>query len=582
MVRKLPIHYLTLLGAIVLGTSLRIWNLDLKPLWMDEVITAIFSLGKNYHDLPLDKVLSLEQLQEIFTLQSGVSCSQIANNLATQSTHPPLFFCLMHTWLGWTNLLGDDWVAKLRLPSALFGVGAILAIYCVNRVAFFPFAGLVAAGLMAVSPFAVYLSQEARHYTLPMLFITLALLGLMQIQQDIEKRQKVRFWVWLEWAVINSISLYIHYFCILAFTAQIITLLLLIYWRGANILNRRKIFLELILASSVVAVSFLPWVPIMLEHFGRSETDWIENPQNIVPLFQTLIGWVLTLMTLPVENQPLPIAVVSGVLMLLFAIWLGWRFFKGLRQLWCTPSTHLATLTLLSFFACILLEFFAIVYLLGKDITTVPRYNFVYYPSFCALLAASLAQQQKCKRRNNFSIFSFPLSTVFCVGFLSSILVVSNLVFQKPFEPNQVAQKMNKDSSIPVMVVTGYRDYQDVALGLSFALALEPLREGKAGGAGIDKVENSTFSSLSSSSPSSQIAFLKQAPAFGSVWEKLSQLPSPSATKLNLWIIGPGRKRIDYLSQIRLSQQMTCTIDLKQHYRIGVPYQLYRCQREKF
>ncbi|WP_460205294.1 glycosyltransferase family 39 protein [Scytonema sp. NUACC21] len=592
MLNRKSLHYLYLIGVIFLGAILRVWHLDLKPLWMDEVITAIFSLGKNYNDFPLDVVFPLERLQEMFSFQRGGSYFQIANNVATQSTHPPLFFCGMYSWLSWVSPLGEEWVAKLRLPSALFGVGCIVAIYYVNRIAFFPFAGLVAAALMAVSPFAVYLSQEARHYTLPMLLITLGLLGLVQIQRDIEKRPRVRFVVWAGWAIVNTIGLYVHYFCALAFIAQIVTLLFLLYCRRGNILNQRKIWLAVILYSSSVAISFLPWLAIVFYHFGRSETDWIEPPQHIAPLFQTLIGWILMVIALPVENQPLPIVLISGLLMLAFSLWISWHIFKGLKQLLSTPSTHLPTLVLLIFTACVLLEFFAIVYFLGKNITTVPRYNFVYYPSWCALLAASLSQKEKYEqktRKKHFYVFlSSPLICLF-VGLICSVFVVSNLVFQKPFEPEQVAKNMNQDPSTSLMVVMAYRDYQDVALGLSFALALEPLRSdtqsitgnGDKDSPSLSVVPLSSEGTRSSTSvsipPFSNFAFFKQSPDFTSVWQKLSQLPAPTVPQLDLWVIGPGRKRKDYPPKLAFSSQMICAIDLQQHYRIGIPYQLYRC-----
>ncbi|MBW4634764.1 MAG: glycosyltransferase family 39 protein [Iphinoe sp. HA4291-MV1] len=583
--RKLYLHYLALFGAIALGAILRFWNLDLKPLWMDEVITAIFSLGKSYNDLPLDVVLPLERVPEIFTLQPGVSCSEIAKNIASQSTHPPLFFCGMYSWLKLLSPLGSEWVTKLRSPAAFFGVAEIIAIYYVNRIAFFPSAGITAAAFMAVSPLAVYLSQEARHYTLPMLLITLAVLALVQIVKDIEKRQKVRFWILLGWVIINSIGLYIHYFCILAFIAQTATLLLLICRRWANILNKSQIWLALILSVSVVAISFLPWLPVIFHDYNRSETTWLESPQNISPVYQTLISWLLMVISLPVENQPFAIAVISGLLMLLFGIWVGWQVFKGLRQLWHSKSTHLATLTLLSFSICVLLEFFAIAYLLDKDITAVPRYHFVYYPSFCALIAASFSQTKKKeerKKKKEFNLHSL-FFILFLVGILSCIFIVSNLVFQKPFEPEQVAQNMNQNPSIPLLMVVGYRDYQDVALGLSFALALEPLKEVKE-----DKgtMPNAQCPMPNAQCPmpnahSSNIAFFKQSPDFAPVLQKLSQLPLPTTTHLNLWLVGPGRKRQDYPQQITLSQQMTCAIDSLQHYRVGVPYQLYQCGSKK-
>ncbi|MUG96411.1 hypothetical protein F7734_30320 [Scytonema sp. UIC 10036] len=579
MVNRKFLHYLCLIAVIFLGALLRFWHLDLKPLWMDEVISAIFSLGKNYNDFTLDRVFLLQNLQEMFTFQSGESCFQITKTVATESTHPPLFFCGMYTWLSWLAPLGEGWVTQLRSPSAIFGVGAIIAMYYVNRIAFFPFAGLVAAALMAVSPFAVYLSQEARHYTFPMFLITLALLLLIQIQQNIEERQTVRFVLWTGWAIVNAIGLYVHYFFALAFVAQIVALLLFVYWRRRKILNQRQTWLAILLYSCGVVMSFLPWLAMVLYHFGRSETDWVEPPKNIAPLLQTLLNWVLMLIALPVENQPLPILLISGLLMLSFTFWISCQLFKGFKQLWSTPSTRSSTFVLLTFTGCVLLEFFAIAYFLGKDITNVPRYSFVYYPGLCALIAASLSQKEKYETRTrnkkNYIALSPPF-ICFLVGIICSCFVVSNFVFQKPFQPEQVAKNMNQDPSTSLMVVMAYRNYQDIALGLSFALALEPLRERNT-----EKMTPPQCSIPNVQCPKSYFAFFKQSPDLSSVWQKLSQLPPLEVDKLNLWIISPGRRRVDYQHNLAVSPQISCIIDSKEHYRIGVPYQLYRCNLEK-
>ena len=548
--RKL--HYLALVGIIALGAILRFWHLDLKPLWMDEVITTLFSLGRSYNDIPLEEIFSLNRLEPIFTLKPAVSCSQIARNLATQSNHPPLFFCLMHNWVEapLMGVMAHNWVWMLRSLPALFGVSAIAAIYWLNAKAFSPVAGLLGAAVMAVSPFAVYLSQEARHYTLPLLLVTLALLGLIQIQQDLFQRKQLRASVCLGWAIVNSIGLYVHYFFILAFIAELVTLFALMYWSRVS----HKSWVMVGLAVIAVVVSFLPWLPMMLSQFTRSDS-WLPQPNNIAPLFQTLTSWVLMVIALPLENQPLWIAIPFGLVMVLFSIWTAWHVFRGLKQLWRTPKTHLSTLTLGSFILCVLLEFFAIVYLLGKDITVAPRYSFVYYPGICALIGASLGRELENKMLKN---YQRKLWLFFAFSALSSILVVSNLVFQKPFEPQQVAQKMNQEPAVPLMVIMGYKDYQDVALGLSFALALNKER----------------------SDSTSKFAFFKPLPGYDFIWEKLSRLPSPATSKLNLWVVAPGLRRRHYPHHLALSDQLSCTLDPTQHYRIGVPYQLYRCQKE--
>ncbi|MGQ4648376.1 glycosyltransferase family 39 protein [Lyngbya aestuarii] len=564
---KLLPHYLALTGVIALGIALRFWHLDLKPLWLDEILTTLFSLGHNYNDLPLDVVFPLSTLEEIFTLKPEVSCQEIAHNLATQSTHPPLFFCLMHTWLTWRGI--DHLVWQMRSLPALFGVGTIAAVYFLNRLAFSPTAGIFAAAFMAVSPFAVYLSQEARHYTLPMLLITLALLVLMPIIRAIYSQKSPKIIWWLLWGMINSVGCYIHYFFLIAFSAQILTITGLIYWRRQR-LPKGSIIVALILVILGVAVSYLPWLPVLLGDFGRQETDWLPQPQHIAPLYQMLLGWLTMVITLPVEGQPLWIVVPMALLMIVFGSWVGWQGFRGIKQLWQQPQTQLATVTLCGFALVVILQFFAIVYLLGKDITIVPRYNFVYYPAMCALLGASFvfnrlkqrsAREQAATQINWQSLNLKPARFLFFVSFLSCIFVVNNLVFLKSFHPQQVAQEMNFEPNVPIMMLMGYSNFQDVALGLSFALAINQLHQGNSQGA-----SDTSFT------------FLNKEQGYDLVWQKLSQLAASPAPSLNLWVVAPGLRQRDYPPRLLLGNQTRCTIDPTQHHRIGIPYQLYRCR----
>ena len=584
--KNLSLHYFALAGVIALGAILRFWHLDLKPLWLDEVLTALLSLGHRYKDVPLDVVFSPATLQHLFTLNSGVSCPEIAQAVATQSTHPPLFFCLMHHWLNGVEPVAQPLSWKLRSLPALFGVGAIASIYCLNRIAFSPVAGLMGAALMAVSPFAVYLSQEARHYTLPMLFITLALLGLIRIQQTLySQRQLPRPIVWLGWGVVNSIGCYIHYFFILAFIAQLLTLTGLMYWRRQML--PRGSFLAVGLVVSGVAVSYLPWLSVMLGSFGRSETGWLPKPENIAPLYQTLVGWLSMVIALPVEGQPLWIQVPVALLTIGFGSWVGWQASRGLKQLWRQPETHIATFTLSCFTLCVLLQFIAIIYLLGKDITVAPRYNFVYFPAVCALLGATLAIQElkvrrlKVERLEGLKVGRFegsnqsskeqpgkeqlasriqPSTLVLCLGLLSCVFVVSNLVFLKAFHPEQVAREMNLEPPVPLMMVVGYDNFQEVALGVSFALAIDQLKSG-----------------VSEGTTDASFAFFNRKLGYELVWQKLSKLPALSVPRLNLWVVAPGLRRRDYPQQLAVGQT-SCRIDTTEHHRIGVPYQLYRCQ----
>ncbi len=557
-------HYLGLAGIIVLGTLLRFWQLDLKPLWLDEVITALFSLGQGYDPVPLGVTFDLSILNQIFTLQPQTTCSQIAQLVSQQSVHPPLFFCALHTWLGWFFSADQSLAWNLRVFPALVGVGAIAAVYALNRVAFSAAAGLMGAALMAVSPFVVYLSQEARHYTLPLLLITLALLGLIQIQQDVCDRQRLRPWVWLGWIVVNSLGFYVHYFFLLAFIAQVVTLTGLLLWQHHHI--QRRHWGAVGLAIAVVILTYLPWLPTLISHTSRPETDWLSLTnaswtRYLAPLYQTLAGWIIMVITLPTEGQLLWVAIPMGVLMILFAGWLSWQSCKGIRQCWRDPQTRIPTGLLISFTLCILLEYLAIIYILGKDITIAPRYNFTYYPGICALLGAGLVAPQRTRlfsshRRRRDLRQTLPL----IAGILSCVFVVNNLAFLKPFAPEQIAREITQIS--PLTVLMAADSTQDLALGLSVALEVEKLSPGTA-----------------------NWGFFRRRPigtSEGLIWQSPPQIQQPLAA--HLWVLGTQWQSSDFPPQLLLSQslpgkssELACSRVPDQYYSVGIPHQLYRC-----
>jgi uncharacterized membrane protein len=559
-------HYALLCAILLLGLGLRFWHLDSKPLWLDEVLSALFTMGRSYEDIPKEQYFQLTALDQLFTLQP-VTCSQIAQTIATESVHPPLFFCLMHRWLTWLQPNAENWVWALRSLPAFIGVGAIGAVYHLNRVAFSKTAGLVSAALMAVSPFAVYLSQEARHYTLPMLLITLALAGLVQMQQDLMRRplagisqSAFRPWLWIGWVALNSLGLYVHYFFALAIVAQVAAL------GGWMVMHRspRRHWGFLVVAIVGITLSYLPWLPTMIAHAGRPESDWLipykpDWLDRVAPLYQTIVGWVLMVIALPVENQPFVTRITVSIILVAFTLWLTSRVFIGFRSLWKTLDLRPSTILILSFTVCVILQFFAIVYVLGKDLTVVPRYNFVYYPGVCALLGACLSGKRSRKS----------LLVVLLVGFLSSGFVVNGWVFQKSYRPDQVAQTMAFEPGKPLIAIVSYTSLQEIALGLSFALELHQQVLPNA-------VENSV-----------RFAFLNRSQSYQQVWKTLVKLPQSLSPPLNLWVVAsPGMRTKDYPIQLRLAslpgqRRTICRVDPEEFHRIGFPYQLFRCAEKQ-
>jgi 4-amino-4-deoxy-L-arabinose transferase-like glycosyltransferase len=129
-----------LTALILLGFGLRLLRLDFQPLWWDEGYSVWFATH------PLGPMMAL----------------------TAQDIHPPLYYALLH---GWTLLLGARPVA-LRLFSVVVGTLTIPAIYLAGRRMFTMRTALLAALLAAISPLAVFYSQEVRMYGLVALLST--------------------------------------------------------------------------------------------------------------------------------------------------------------------------------------------------------------------------------------------------------------------------------------------------------------------------------------------------------------------------------------------------------------------------
>ncbi len=383
-----------------------------------------------------------------------------------------------------------------------------------------------------------------------------------------------------------------------------------------------------------VAVSYLPWISVILQTVGREETDWLPTPQHITPLFQLLVGWILMVIALPVEEQSLWIAIPMGLLMVGFSSWFGWQIWLGFQQVgreWVNrnsfggvsqklspsfppQSRQLATATLFCFTSSVLIQFLAIIYLLGKDISIAPRYNFVYYPAICALLAVILTldnQEEESKGEFRLIIGRFKISrggfkrreirptsrdtrpssgkftngtsqtqpqdrkigklTIIlplAVSLLSAVLAIHNLVFLKPFYPDLVARNMTQESRVPLMMVMGYNNLQDVALGLSLAVAINGLKD-----------------DINGEKSDRYIVFLNQEDGYDRVWQKLADLSVPLTGNLNLWMFAPGLRRRDYPPQLAMpvagsaiAKRFLCTLDSNRSYRSEISYRLYRCR----
>ena len=232
---------LLLLLWIAIGTTLRFTNLTQKSPWTDEFATMVFSLGNSFHSIPLNQAISIDTLLQPLQSQSGVGAGEVFHYLLTEDHHPPLYFMLFHWWIELFPNSGEYislWAVR-SLP-ALFGVASIPAIYGLGLLAFrSQLIAQIAGAMMAVSPYSIYLAQEARHYTLAILWVIASLSCLVVAIQDLKRRNILPIWLVIAWVMVNSLGMATHYFFSLTLCAEAIVLVR--FWLLENRENKKRI-----------------------------------------------------------------------------------------------------------------------------------------------------------------------------------------------------------------------------------------------------------------------------------------------------------------------------------------------------
>ena len=187
----------------------------------------------------------------MYTLVHNRGFGSMMSLVVDQEKTPPLGFAL--AWL--TSRIGaaDTW---MRAPEVLAGTALVpLAATFGRRAASRP-AGLVAAGLIAVSPFLVFYGVEARSYSLTAAFTCASLLLLLVATE----RERQTPGVWAAWTVAVLAALMSHYTSFFVIFASVVWTLLA---RPAT----RKYILG---ATAATALLMLPWLPSFLTQLGHS------------------------------------------------------------------------------------------------------------------------------------------------------------------------------------------------------------------------------------------------------------------------------------------------------------------------
>jgi len=272
----------TLLAILLLAASLRFYRLDAQSFWNDE--------GNSARIAERTPALIIEG--------------------AAGDIHPPGYYLLLHYWRA---LFGQsEWV--LRSLSVVAGMTLLLFTYLLGCRSLGKATGLTAAFLGAISPFAIYYSQEARMYTLLGALSVISSYALLRLLQKSDFSKKT--WL-LAYTFTCAAGLYTHY--AFPFVMLVHNAIFGLWWltEGRGFKCRWRWPALWAGTQMAIAALYLPWAPIAL----RSVIGWSPAGRSY-ELGSALLNVLRVLgvgVTLPLEESTA--ALVGAGMLLLAGLW---------------------------------------------------------------------------------------------------------------------------------------------------------------------------------------------------------------------------------------------------------------------
>ncbi len=464
-------HGALVLAWTLMGLILRLMNLTAKPPWMDEIATVAYSLGHGNGSLPINEILSLDQLLAPLAPDPHLSWPELIRSLWTEAPHPPFYFVLANVWMRAFPL--DDGLVSVwatRTLPVLFGAAAIPASFGLGTLAFHsPLVGHLSALLMAFSPFGIAYAQEARHYSLIILTVILSLIGLVLAIQFLVANRRIPIWLSLSWILINCFGIGVHLFFILTLFAEGLVLLHFGFrsnsWRWSRWATPPWLSLYgVALGTTLGSLGWLNFVLNRQRFVDQLTVEYFTGLYWINPVAQALAALTSMTIWLPVEAPNLYIAIISGVFTLVGFIGLASLCTNRLKHQKISYDTPNQSAVVLNFTLAAITIFFFLSYAMAFDITRGFRYNFVYFPGVIILIGACLADHwAQSPKINAIPQLTLPWTQRFgrlvvCViiglSLLSAVSVVSDLGFRKFFRADRFLSRVSNLSDVPVLIAS--------------------------------------------------------------------------------------------------------------------------------
>lgn len=243
---------LALVAIVVVGVGVRAYALGSAPLWNDEIYSVAIRGPQSWIDL-------------LFV--SG-------------EPHPPLYYLLLHGWMG---VFGETPVSARSL-SVLLAAGTLLGTYLLGRELFDEPTGLIGAFLVGISTYHIHFGRTARMYSLLAFLTVLSWYGFARL--DTGSRRSVAGYLLATGAMV-----YTHVAGLLVVFAQWLYITVSESHGGISVRLWGRIQGVLLLGTLPVLWVLWQQVFVTTASTARPPLWWLQEPSRDA-VVQTVLGYL--------------------------------------------------------------------------------------------------------------------------------------------------------------------------------------------------------------------------------------------------------------------------------------------------
>lgn len=239
---------------LLVAALLRFYKINFQSLWMDEIYTMNITNPDNSFSTIITEVNNREGFPYLYFL----------------------FLKILHTIFGYNPIV-------TRGLSAFFGVLSVFGIFKLGEKLYNKKAGLYAALLLTFSEYAIYISQDARPYTIYLFGVIMSYYGMVTFLKEVNRKNAIQY------GLLAGLLLNFNFFGLVNLFSQFLLAIVFLFLFKKE---ERKNYIKNALIAAIIAIlCFSPNIYKLTTLFGV-KAPWIPAPasDSLTILLKEFIG----------------------------------------------------------------------------------------------------------------------------------------------------------------------------------------------------------------------------------------------------------------------------------------------------